>query len=430
MNKLKMYLNILICFVVILIVTTLIIPSIASYATAEPPQINSEGATLMDATTGQILYSKNGDTNYFPASITKVLTALVVLENTKLDDKVTVGEKPPFADGTSVGIKTGEIFTVHQLLLGLLLESGNDCAEALAEHVSGSCEEFAKLMTERAKKLGTKSSTFKNPSGLPDPEHVTTSNDYSLIMKEIIKNPDFLDIDKTTNLQLPTSNLGEQRIFNNRNYILLKNSNYYYPFSIASKKGYTIDAKFTNVISATKDGRTLIVTSLKGEDINKSYEDATNLLNYGFDNFTKVTLYSQGDIVDSISLSDGTSLPLLASKDIYYTVKTGDQDTLDKSVDYEAPTDLDNKSLTRGEILTKGKVILNGEEIQDIELASGISRDSNAKMTLASFFENYTTIIVLLGGGIVILFVIKTINRRKRIRERIRRSRINQILNK
>jgi len=430
MNKLKMYLSRLICFVVILIFTTLTIPSTYSFAAAEPPKLNSEGATLMDATTGQVLYSKNGDTKYFPASTTKILTALVVLEHAKLDDKVTVGKNPPSADGTSVGIKVGEIFTVRELLLGLLLESGNDCAEALAEHVSGSCGEFAKLMNDRAKELGAKNSNFKNPSGLPDPEHVTTSNDYSLIMKEAIKNPDFLAIDRTTTLQLPVSNLGEQRWLNNHNYILLKNSNYYYPFSVASKKGYTIEAKFTTVISATKNGHTLIVTCLKGEDINKVYEDVTNLMNYGFDNFTQVKLYSEGDVIDSISIDDGTSVPLLAGKDIYYTVKTSEQDNLKKSIEYKAPTDLANKTLIRGEILTKGQVFLNGEELQDIDLASGISREYNSETAVKTFYEKHTTAIVLLGGGVLLLFIIRTINRRKRLRERIRRLRINKIINK
>lgn len=430
MNKLRIYLSRLICFIIILTLTTLIIPSVPSFAAEEPPTLNSEGATLMDATTGQVLYSKNGDTPYFPASITKVLTALVVLENTKLDDKVTVGQNPPSADGTSVGIKTGEIFTVRELLLGLLLESGNDCAEALAEHVSGSVEEFAKLMTERAKELGAKNSNFKNPSGLPDPEHVTTSNDYSLIMKEIIKNPDFLDIDRTTTLQLPASNLGEQRWLNNRNYILLKNSNYYYPFSVASKKGYTIAAKFTNVISATKDGHTLIITSLKGEDINTVYEDVTKLFNYGFNNFTKVKLYSEGDIIDSISIDDSTSIPLLAGKDIYCTSKVSEVDALSKSIDYDVPDNLDSRALTRGEILTEGTVLLNGEEFEDIEIASGISREYTPKTAIKSFFDKNTNPIFLLGGGLVILFIITTINRRKRLRQRIRKLKINKIINK
>jgi len=431
MNKLKIYISRLLFFIVILIFAT---PSIYTFGATEPPPLDYEGATsgatLMDATTGQVLYSKNGDTQYFPASTTKILTALLVFENAKLDDKITIGKNPPFADGTSIGIKTDEIFTVRELLLGLLLESGNDCAEALAEHVSGSCKEFAKLMNERAKELGAKNSNFKNPSGLPDPEHVTTSNDLSLIMKELIKIPEFLEIERTTTLHLPASNLGEQRWINNGNKILLKGSTYYYPFSIASKKGYTVEATFANVMAATKNGHTLIATSLKGKGIDTVYADAKNLMNYGFDNFTKVKLYSEGDIVDSISLSDGTSLPLLAGKDVYYTTKTSEKDNLEKTINYTQPTDLNNKALTRGETLTTGKVFLNGENLEDIDLASGISREYNTKIAIKAFYKNHTTAIFLLGGGFILVFLIRFMNKQRRLREKIRRSKLDKIINK
>ncbi|WP_322388531.1 D-alanyl-D-alanine carboxypeptidase family protein, partial [Clostridium perfringens] len=112
----------------------------------ELPTVYSEGAVLMDGKTGTVIYSKNEHTQYEPASTTKVMTALIVLENTKLTDKVTIGEKPTLVDGSKIGIAKGEVYTVEELLLGLLLESGNDCAEALAEHVAGSNEAFAKLM--------------------------------------------------------------------------------------------------------------------------------------------------------------------------------------------------------------------------------------------------------------------------------------------
>ncbi len=108
----------------------------------------------MDAKTGQVLYEKNSDVQYMPASTTKVMTAIIALEKCNLTDQVTIGENPPKADGSSIGIEQGEVYTIEELLYGLLLESGNDCAEAIAEHVAGSIEEFAKLMNEKAKELG------------------------------------------------------------------------------------------------------------------------------------------------------------------------------------------------------------------------------------------------------------------------------------
>ena len=194
--------------------------SINAYA-GTPPALNAEGVSIINSNTGQIVYSKNGDSKYFPASTTKVLTALIVIEHCDLDEKVKVGHNPPNADGTSVGIRSGEEYTVRELLCGLILESGNDCACALAEHVSGSNENFAKLMNEKAKELGATHSNFKNPSGLPDEEHYTTPNDLAKIMNACIKNKTFEDICRTTSLKLTASNIdGNSLNISNHNYIL------------------------------------------------------------------------------------------------------------------------------------------------------------------------------------------------------------------
>ena len=105
----------------------------------------------MDAKTGQVLYEKNSNNQYMPASTTKIMTAILALEKCNLTDEVTISENPPKADGSSIGIEQGEVYTIEELLIGLLLESGNDCAEAIAEHIAGSNEEFAKLMNEKLK---------------------------------------------------------------------------------------------------------------------------------------------------------------------------------------------------------------------------------------------------------------------------------------
>ena len=128
--------------------------SVTAQAAAPPPELNSQGVVLLDSDTGQVLYSKNGEQQFYPASTTKIITALIVLENSKLDEVATVSKTAAEIDGTSIGLKEGEQFKVEELLLGLILESGNDCAIALAEHVAGSIEEFAKLMNEKAKEIG------------------------------------------------------------------------------------------------------------------------------------------------------------------------------------------------------------------------------------------------------------------------------------
>ncbi|MCX7950704.1 MAG: serine hydrolase, partial [Clostridiales bacterium] len=131
-----------------------------------PSDFTSEAQILIDADTGQILYGNNIDIKYAPASTTKILTALIALDKCQLTDKVIIGKKPPYADGSKIYLIEGEELTVEQLLYALLLESANDAAEALAEHISGSVEEFATLMNEYAKNIGCKNSNFVNPHGL------------------------------------------------------------------------------------------------------------------------------------------------------------------------------------------------------------------------------------------------------------------------
>ena len=374
----KKYRFLLINFVSFLIIINSL--SSLAFAANEPPTLNSEGVVLMDGNTGQIVYSKNPDGKYFPASTTKILTALIIIENCKLDESVTIGKNPPFADGTSIGLREGEIYTVKELLTGLLIESGNDCAEALAEHLSGTKEEFAKVMNKRAKELGATNSNFKNPSGLPDDEHYTTPKDLALIMKACNNNPEFVAISRTKSLDFQASPIdGYIRKTTNHNLILFPDSNYFYKYSVASKKGYTTVAKFTNVISATKGGKTYIASFLKGEGINQVYKDVHVLFDYGFNSFEDKKICSEGDEVGSFNLSDGTSIPLLAKEDVYYTVPVGSTKAIDSSVKFDNPTDLDDKDVSRGDILTTGNVMIGTDVIKTIDLVSGVNRTCPTK---------------------------------------------------
>ena len=385
------------------------------YAETNPPDLNSKGVVLMDATTGEVLYSKEENTHYYPASTTKVLTALVVLENVKnLDEKVTVGKNPPFADGTKIGLREGDTFTVRELLTILLLASDNVAAETLAEYVSGSCEKFAKLMNEKAKSIGAVNSNFKNPSGLPDEEHITTPKDLAIIMKEAIKNQDFIKISNENYIELHSVIDDSILATSNHNYMLLPDSSYYYENSIAAKKGYTIAAGFTNVAAAEKDGLTLVASFLSGEDINQVYDDVKKIFDYGFENFKRVKLYTQGDEVGSFTLEDGTKVPLLIANDVYHTLKN--DENLDSKLEFTNPKGYDKKSFKRGEMLTKAKVIVNGEEVENIDLASGISRDYKSSIEIfsksASSLTFYIKIIVAI---IIIIFIYLLLTRKKRL---------------
>ena len=193
--------NLLTKVLLLLFICTTIISNIAITKANAAPYLEAQGVVLMDGKSGEILYSQNADVQYEPASITKVMTAIVVLENTNLNDNVTIGENPPMVDGSALGIREGEVYTVEELLLAMLLESANDCAEALAEFVSGSNAEFGMLMTERAKELGCTNTVFKNPSGLSEEGHLTTANDMAKIMQFALTFDDFINISRTISLK-------------------------------------------------------------------------------------------------------------------------------------------------------------------------------------------------------------------------------------
>lgn len=394
------------------------------------PELNSEGVALLDGDTGEVLYEKNGEKQFFPASTTKVLTALIVLENSKLSDIVTIGKNPPFADGSSIGLKEGEKYSVEDLLLGLMLESGNDCAEALAEHVSGSIDNFVKLMNKRAKELGCKNSNFKNPSGLPDEEHLTTPIDLALIMREANKNKTFVEISRTTSKKLPPSNLdGYERYVNNHNYILLENSKYYYPYSVASKKGYTVAANFTNVISARKDNLNLVASFLNGEGINEVYDDVAKIFNYGFDSFSKVKLYSEGDNVGSFKIDSETSIPLIASKDISTIVDIDEKNNITPILEYKIPVGFEKKSIKIGDIIASSKIIVNNKEIDTMDLVSGKDREYNSQIAFNKFWnKNKSTIILIVSFTLLFIIYIRILILRKK-RRRQHEARMRKLTN-
>ena len=423
MKKLKLLLLSLLC--VLLFINS---SSKITLAAAEPPALNSEGVVLMDANSGQVVFSKNPDTKYFPASTTKILTALIVLEKSKLDEKVTIGKNPPFAEGTSIGLREGEIYTVKELLSGLLLESGNDCAEALAEHVSSSKEEFAKLMNSRAKELGCNNSNFKNPSGLPDDEHYTTPRDLALIMKACTKSSDFVAISRTVNLDFQPSAIdGYVRKTNNHNLILFPSSKYYYKYSVASKKGYTIAAKFTNAISATKNGKTYVATFLRGDGINEVYKDVVDIFDYGFDNFEDKKIICEGDEVGSFTVSDGIKIPLLASEDVYYTVPIGDKTNIKSEVKFDTPTGFDDIDLKRGDKITTCSVMIKDEMIKSIDLVSGVNKitDNAVDSTSNSIGDHKYTF--GLSAAIILLLIFRIISvKRKRSKKSKKKSAMNK----
>ncbi|MGL5822515.1 MAG: serine hydrolase [Sarcina sp.] len=388
---------------------------ITSLAT-EVPDVTAEGMVLIDATTGTILADKNSKERFAPASTTKVMTALLTLENTKLNDVVTVGEKPPFADGSRIGLKEGDKYTVEHLLYSLLLESANDSAMSLAEHIAGSEEEFAKLMTKRAKELGATDTNFMNASGLPDDNHYTTAIDLALIMKEVIKHPEYIKISQVLSYELPASIVdGQTKWVNNSTTMYNPNNSNYFPELIAAKTGYTDIARSTYVAAAKKEEQMLISVLLKSENKVTNFKDTKALMAYGFDNFDLLKLYNKGDEITSITVND-TNIPLLASKDVYHLVNNSleplsrgnkDSNNVKTSLNLEQK-DLSKLSFNEGDNILSADILVDNKVITTLPLLSGVTIEHSSFSKIFSLFKSNIFLAVLgLILVLVVIFIIK-----------------------
>ena len=294
----KKLLSILMCLVITLTAAGMFpIESMAAPDWPQGPAVTAEGACLIDANTGTILYSKNMDEPFFPASITKIMTALIVIETTPLDEIVTFSRDAVFnvePGSSSLGMDVGDQLSVEDCLYGLLLKSANEVGNALAEHVAGSVEEFAKMMNERARELGCTNTNFVNPHGLNNPDHKVSSHDMALIAAAAFSNETFVRIDSTRSYHVPPTKRNPDGIYVSCGHRMLKkNDAMYYPGIIGGKTGYTSLAGNTLVTCVERNGLKLVSVVMK--DTNPShYEDTRNLLDFGFANFQAVNV-SQND---------------------------------------------------------------------------------------------------------------------------------------
>lgn len=244
--------------------------------TEEELELYSESAILMDANSGVILYEKQKDKEMYPASITKIVSGLLAIKEGNLEDIVTVSQNAREAEGTRVYLEEGEEVTLEKLIQGLLINSGNDAGIAIAEHLDGSEEAFAERMTEFVQeKVGVTDSTFKNPHGLPDPEHVTTAHDMARITAYAMENQTFRKIVGTKELKW----VGESwdTTLRNHHQLVLQRDDV-----TGVKNGYTDDAGFTLSTTAENDEIELVVVTLNAEHPRHAYMDTERLIEYGY----------------------------------------------------------------------------------------------------------------------------------------------------
>lgn len=310
--------------------------------------LSSEAVLLMETSTGKVVYENNGYEKKYPASTTKIMTAILAIEHCNLNETATASEfainSVPSGYSTA-NIQIGETLSVKDLLYALMLQSANESAVILAEHVSGSQEAFANLMNEKAKELGCKNTHFVNPNGIHNENHYTTAYDLALIAQYAMKNQTFRDIVKTTSFTLPatTSYPSESRTYANTNNLIIYDArnrpdNYYYKYATGIKTGYTSAAKNCLVASAEKNGIEYIsvvlgasITYESTGSVSHRYVDTISLFDYAFDNFSFRKLKSANNLIKTIKIENGkkdeNSLDLLIASDVNSLVSIDNKST-------------------------------------------------------------------------------------------------------
>ena len=260
------------------------------------PEIEGDGAIVVDADTGNILYEKNIYEKFYPASTTKILTTLVALENGKLDDVLTVSYAADnYVSKTSsrMGLVEGEQVTVEQALYGIMLESGNEATYAVGEHVGKSIAGFIKMMNRKAKELGCERSHFVNSHGLHDDYHYTCCYDLSIISRAAYQNKEFMKITGTAFYNMPATNKHEAKILTNHHWFL--NGTQKYEYAVGGKTGATTQAGYALVTYARKDGKNLISVVMHAPTWSAVYSDSRKLLDYCFDHYASYKMEDLGE---------------------------------------------------------------------------------------------------------------------------------------
>lgn len=349
--------------------------------------IASDTGILMDADTGTVLFDKGGDQQRYPASITKIMTLLVAVENSSMDEQVTfteTGVRNVAADSSNINSKVGEVMTMQDCLHALMIISANDAAAQIAEHVGGTEQNFIDMMNQRAAEIGCTNTHFTNSSGLPDENHYSSAKDMALIFREGLKNKDFRSVlgDADYTIQ-PTNMTSDKRVMHTHHPMFAPESDIYYPGCIGGKTGFTNLAAHTLVTAVEQNGTTYIAVVMHGVELSTCCLDSKALFDYGFGNFTK-TAVDGGSVI----LPKGMDVNALTTKSessngkietVYYA---GDHQvgtsTVDEMAATATPTPETAASETTGDTLDQ-----SGEsDNADISGTSSSEVSQNSKSTL------------------------------------------------
>lgn len=436
MNKFKLYFF-RIFYILLIIVFILSIYTKYSYAdtqnnldtnnaniTYNDITLYSNSSILIDSTTGQILYEHNAYEKTYPASTTKLMTAILTLENCNLSDSVTINKDA--LNGipksyTTAALKAGESLTVEQLLHVLLIPSANDAANVLAYHIAGSIDNFAIMMNSKAKEIGCQNTHFVNPSGIHDDEHYSTAYDMALIGKYANTFEKIREIATQTSYSLPNLPDGKERVFKTTNTLITPKNKYYYEYATGLKTGYTDKAKSCIVAKAKKDDIELICVVLGGnktEDLKSERElDCHTLFEYGFNNFKHSTICGKNNSLDKSNLTNVPSnlqnANIVFSEDLSILVNTNNTQNIVPNIVWKNDLQLPIYKNT-----VVGNITYNVDgKSYTVDLLSSTDILPNNSNTISYFF--YILLAILL---IIIIITIFTNKRKNRFHKKSRSS--------
>ncbi|WP_373604966.1 D-alanyl-D-alanine carboxypeptidase family protein [Bacillus sp. AFS017336] len=315
--------------------------------------VSARNAVLMDQKTGRILYGKKMHDSERIASITKIMTALLAVESGKMQNTVTISSRAVQTEGSSIYLKPGQKIKLEDLVYGLMLRSGNDAANAIAEAVGGSIEGFIYMMNEKAKEIGMSNTYFSNPSGLDQQgkEHYSSAFDMALLTRYAMQNPKYAKIAGTKVHRAPNTAESWDYVWKNKNKLLT----FMYKYSTGGKTGFTKKARRTLVSTASKNGMDLIVVTLNdGQD----WQDHMSLFEYGFSQYPLTKVLSKGGIKEVTNKKYKGHVYL--KNDFSYPLEKKERDQVRITIEMQKPT---KKKIANGAIVGKAIIELEGEQI-------------------------------------------------------------------
>ena len=393
-----------------------------SFSYADDLNLVGEGAILMDMNTGKVLYDKNSNSQFYPASTTKIMTAILAIEKGKMDDIITIDQEVVnLTSGSHIALEPGEQMSLENLLYALLIESANDAALAIAKYVSGSIDDFSKLMNEKAKEIGALNTNFVNPNGLPNEDHKTTPYDLAMMARYAMKNETFRTIVGNYTYTIPITNKkSETRYLKSANRLLYSNekidvdgktTTIKYDGVSGVKTGYTVAAQQCLVTSLEKNNHNLIAVVLKSNG-KSVYSDIHKLLNYGIENFENINVGFANRFIDNFSVNKGT-IPFVSgvTKDnTTFMVKNDRKNSIEEKItvdgNLEAP-------IAKDQVIGKVEYILDNEVIGSTDIVSTMDVD---KIPAPSIFKTLISKWYLFIFGLLIFLRIWSLNQRKKRR--------------